>query len=119
MNRLLLPLALTVRVSSVLCSHPTAAQPRPAGELAERVQILDGPGLESATEHAAILRWTTNTGRGPVVHYGVVQYGTDPKNLSQVAAAPPSPSGKRRTVRKWMVPASQGSRGAASLVRPV
>ena len=84
-----------------------------------RAAFRECTGLESATEHAVILRWTTNTGRGPVVHYGVVQYGTDPKNLSQVAAAPPSPSGKRRTVLKWRVPASQVSIGAASLVLPV
>jgi phosphodiesterase/alkaline phosphatase D-like protein len=84
MNRLFLTLAITVMVSSVISSQP-AAQPRPAGEQAERAQIIDGPALESATERSAIIRWTTNTGGGTVTHYGVVQYGTDPKHLSQTA----------------------------------
>jgi hypothetical protein len=75
-------------VSSVIFSHPTAAQPRPAGEPAERMQITEGPVLESATDHSAIIRWTTNTGGGTVTHYGVVQYGTDPKHLSQTAKSP-------------------------------
>lgn len=88
MNRLLLTLALMVTVSGVIFSNPTAAQPPPAGEQAERVSIIDGPALESATDHSAIIRWTTNTSGGTVKHYGVVKYGTDPKNLSQTAKSP-------------------------------
>jgi hypothetical protein len=88
MNRLLLTLAITVAASGLIFPNPTAAQPRPAGEKAERVQIIKGPALESATHDSAIIRWTTNTRGGTVVRYGVVHYGTDPKNLSQTAKSP-------------------------------
>ena len=33
----------------------------------------------------AIVRWTTTNPRGVDEHYGVVHYGTDPKDLSQTA----------------------------------
>src|SRR5882724_3847962 len=88
MNRQLLTLAITVAVSSLLFATPTAAQPRPAEEKAEHAQILKEPALESATDHSAIISWTTNTGGGSVVHYGIVHYGTDPQNLSQTAKSP-------------------------------
>jgi Purple acid Phosphatase, N-terminal domain len=55
---------------------------------AEPAQIIDGPPLESATDHAAILRWTTNTRGSPAVYYGVVQYGTAPQHLTQTAKSP-------------------------------
>ena len=87
MNRQLLALTITVAVSSLLFATPTAAQPRPAEEKAEHAQILKEPALESATDHSAIISWTTNTG-GSVVHYGIVHYGTDPQNLSQTAKSP-------------------------------
>jgi hypothetical protein len=32
--------------------------------------------------------WTTNNPGGSPVHYGIVHYGTDPKNLSQTAKSP-------------------------------
>jgi phosphodiesterase/alkaline phosphatase D-like protein len=88
MNRRLLTLAITATVSSLILSNLTAVQPRPTGEQAGRVPIIDGPALESVTDHSAIIRWTTNPGGGSVVHYGVVQYGTDPENLSQTAKSP-------------------------------
>jgi hypothetical protein len=49
---------------------------------------LKGPALESATDNSAIIRWTPTPAGGTVVHYGVVHYGTDPKNLSQTAKSP-------------------------------
>jgi hypothetical protein len=83
MNRLLLTLAITVAASGLIFPKPTVAQPRPAGEKAERVQIIKGPALESATDNSAIMRWTPTPAGGTVVHYG-----TDPKNLSQTAKSP-------------------------------
>ncbi len=64
------------------------AQLRSVAQQAEAAQIIDGPTLESATDHSAILRWTTNTRGGPAVHYGAVQYGTDPQHLKQTAKSP-------------------------------
>jgi phosphodiesterase/alkaline phosphatase D-like protein len=46
------------------------------------------PELESATDTSAIIRWTTINPGGTALHYGVVHYGTDAKNLTQVAQSP-------------------------------
>src|SRR5882757_10312691 len=51
-------------------------------------QLTAGPELESATDTSAIIRWTTINPGGTVLHYGVVHYGTDAKNLLQVAQSP-------------------------------
>jgi phosphodiesterase/alkaline phosphatase D-like protein len=51
-------------------------------------QLTEGPELESATDTSAIIRWTTINPGGTAVHFGVVHYGTDAKNLTQVAQSP-------------------------------
>ena len=51
-------------------------------------QLTAGPELESATDTSAIIRWTTSNPGGAALHYGVVHYGTDAKNLTQVAQSP-------------------------------
>ena len=52
------------------------------------MQIIIGPAPESVGEKSAIVTWTSTTPRGPAEHFGVVQYGTDPKDLSQTAKSP-------------------------------
>jgi hypothetical protein len=76
-------------VGSLLSSNPATAQqiPPPAKKPA-RVEITQGPALEMARDDLAIIRWTTNNPGGTDVHYGVVSYGTDPKDLSQTAKSP-------------------------------
>src|SRR3984893_3430546 len=64
------------------------AQESPTTPKAARVRILQGPEIELAKEHLTIIRWTTNNPGGSPVHYGVVHYGTDPKDLSQTAKNP-------------------------------
>ena len=54
----------------------------------DAVQITAGPELETATDKLAIIRWTTTNPGGTDLHYGIVHYGTDAKNLSQVAKSP-------------------------------
>jgi phosphodiesterase/alkaline phosphatase D-like protein len=54
----------------------------------EAEQLTVDPELESATDTSAIIRWTTITPGGTALHYGVVHYGTDAKNLTQVAQSP-------------------------------
>ena len=88
MNALLLTLAVTTTVGSLLSFQPAAAQVLPPATKAERVEISRGPELESATNHLTIIRWTTNNPGGSDVHYGIVHYGTDPKDLSQTAKNP-------------------------------
>jgi len=87
MNRLLLTLAITAAVGSLL-SSPTVAQILPPAKKAERVEITKGPELELAMDRLTIIRWTTNNPGGTDDHFAVVYYGTDPKDLSQMAKSP-------------------------------
>jgi hypothetical protein len=88
MNALRLALAITATVGSLLAFQPAAAQVLPPAKKAERVEITRGPELESATNHLTIIRWTTNNPGGSDVHYGIVHYGIDPKDLTQTAKNP-------------------------------
>ena len=88
MNKLLLKLAITAAAGSLLALHPVSAQVSPTTQKAARVRITEGPEIELAKEYLTIIRWTTNNPGGSPVHYGVVHYGTDPKNLSQIAKSP-------------------------------
>jgi Purple acid Phosphatase, N-terminal domain len=88
MNRLFLKLATTLLVSSVLYSTPGAAQESPTTKKAAIVRITQGPEIERADPDFAIIRWTSNNPGGTPEHYGVVRYGTNPKELSQTAKSP-------------------------------
>jgi hypothetical protein len=89
MNKLLLRLAITAAVGSgLLPSKLMVAQVSPTTPKTARVRITQGPELELAREHLTIIRWTTNNPGGSPVYYGIVHYGTDPKNLSQTARSP-------------------------------
>jgi Purple acid Phosphatase, N-terminal domain len=88
MNGLLVRLAIAATVGSLLSSNPAAAQLLPPAKKAERVEITKGPEVELATNHLTIIRWTVNNPGGSDVHYGIVRYGTDPKDLSQTAKNP-------------------------------
>jgi len=91
LHGMLLPLAITVIAGGVLMSNPTDAQtvyqPKilPPAKPAARVQITEAPALESVRDNTAIIRWTSNNPGGSDEHFGVVHYGTDSGNLSQVA----------------------------------
>lgn len=76
--------ALLIAAGSFFFSSPAAAQETPAKQ-ARRVSITKGPALESARENSAIITWTSNNPGGTDEHFGVVHYGTDPKNLTQTA----------------------------------
>jgi hypothetical protein len=88
MNRVLLTLAIATTVASVLSFNSVAAQVIPPLAKASRVEITKGPELESSTNYLTIIRWTTNNPGGSDVHYGIVRYGTDPKDLTQTAKNP-------------------------------
>ena len=85
MNGLLVKLAITAAAGSLLCSNPIVAQILPPQKKAEHVEITKGPELESAVSYMAIVRWTSANPRGDDEHYGIVNYGTDPEDLSQTA----------------------------------
>jgi Purple acid Phosphatase, N-terminal domain len=82
MNRVLLTLATSVLSGSLL------AQISPTTPKAARVQIIQGPTIELATEYLTIIRWTTNNPGGSPVHYGIVHYGTNPNRLIETAKSP-------------------------------
>jgi phosphodiesterase/alkaline phosphatase D-like protein len=60
-----------------------AAVPTP-----KAAQLTAGPELETATDGLAIIRWTITNPGGTDLHYGIVHYGTDSKNLDQIAKSP-------------------------------
>jgi phosphodiesterase/alkaline phosphatase D-like protein len=88
MNRLLVKLAVMVMVGVPLYSTPATAQVSPTTKKAASVKITQGPEIERADPYLTIVRWTTNNPGGSPEHYGVVHYGTSPKDLSQTAKSP-------------------------------
>ncbi len=85
-------LAIAATLASLLISSSGVAQvsayvakEQPPAAKAPRVQIAEGPELESADESSAIIRWTSNNPGGSDEHYGVVHYGTKPDELNQTA----------------------------------
>jgi hypothetical protein len=79
--------------AAMLCSTSFAGQTNPYKATAElppmskaaHLHITQGPALELANSNSAIIRWTSNNPRGTDEHFGVVTYGTDPKNLDAIA----------------------------------
>ena len=67
---------------------PTVAQLSPTTRKAASVEITQGPEIERADSYLTIVSWTTNNPGGSPQHYGVVHYGTDPKDLSHTAKSP-------------------------------
>jgi len=87
------PLKVALVAVVILCWSSSVAQANPykavadlpAGPRATHVRITQGPELESASTHSAIIRWTSDNPGGSDEHFGVVTFGTDPKNLSETA----------------------------------
>jgi hypothetical protein len=88
MNMLLLKLAVAIIVCGLLYSTPAAAQVSPTTKRAAGVRIIKGPEIDRADSYLTIISWTSNNPGGSPVHYGIVRYGTDPKNLDQTAKSP-------------------------------
>src|SRR5258708_22836279 len=88
MNRLLLKLAMMVMVGTLLYSTPGATQESPTTKKATSVRITRGTEIEPADPDLVIVRWRSNNPGGSPEHYGVVHYGTNPKELSQTAKSP-------------------------------
>ena len=82
MNKALLALSITILSGSLL------AQESPITPRAERVQISEGPEVPLVGGYLTVIRWTVNNPGGLPVHYGIVHYGTDPKNFNQTAKNP-------------------------------
>jgi hypothetical protein len=72
----------------LILSGSLLAQESPITPRAERVQISEGPEVPLLGGYLTVIRWTVNNPGGLPVHYGVVHYGKDPKNLSEIAKNP-------------------------------
>src|SRR6202795_2812339 len=88
MNRLLRKLVIMAAAGCLLSSNTVLAQVSQTTQKAARVRITQGPEIEMAKEFLTIIRWTTTNPGGSPVHYGIVHYGLDPKNLSETAKSP-------------------------------
>ena len=88
MNTLLPKAAIGVAIIVLLTSRPMPGQVSQTTPKAARVRIIQGPEIEINKALLTIIRWTTDYPGGSPEHYGVVHYGTDPKNLNQIAKSP-------------------------------
>ncbi|MCU1284128.1 MAG: hypothetical protein JWO13_478 [Acidobacteriales bacterium] len=86
-NKLFLSFA-TMLVIGGLLSIPAATQESPITKKAATVKITKGPEPERIDPNFAIITWTSNNPGGTPEHYGVVRYGTNPTDLSQMAKNP-------------------------------
>ena len=82
MNKVLLALSIVVLSGSML------AQESPVTPRAAQVGISQGPEVPLVGGYLTVIRWTINNPGGLPVHYGVVQYGKNRKNLNQIAKNP-------------------------------
>jgi hypothetical protein len=82
MNKALLALSIIILGGGLL------AQESPITPRVERVQITEGPEVPLVGGYLTVIRWTVNNPGGLPVHYGMVHYGTNPKNLSQTGKNP-------------------------------
>ena len=82
MTKILLTMVI-MTLSGSLLSQESPITPRP-----ERTQISEGPGVPLVGGYLTVIRWTVNNPGGLPVHYGLVHYGTDRKDLSQTAKNP-------------------------------
>jgi hypothetical protein len=80
-----LKVAIVATVSCLVSSSTTLAQLPPYSQKVTAVEFIQRPALELARADFAVIRWTTNNPGGSDQHFGVVQYGKDPKQLSQRA----------------------------------
>jgi|HubBroStandDraft_2_1064218.scaffolds.fasta_scaffold05515_4 phosphodiesterase/alkaline phosphatase D-like protein len=87
MSRFVLVFVLTAISTCLILIHFPAVVIATA-QTHDAVQITAGPELEIANESTAIIHWTTTNPGGTDLHYGIVHYGTDAMNLSQVAKSP-------------------------------
>lgn len=78
-------LAMTSASASLLFANGITAQTTAPAMNVARVQIMQGPELESAKDNWAIITWRSNNPGGSDEHFGVVHYGTTPSDLGQTA----------------------------------
>ena len=66
---------------SLVCARPAFAGESPAATQVD-------PEIESVSDTLAFIRWVTPNPGGTILHYAMVQYGTDPNHLDRTAKSP-------------------------------
>ncbi len=98
-NELLIPTPPLPPCASAICGVAPVPGPKPIRENRRvresstttevaRVRIIEGPVIELTRENLTVIRWTTDNPGGSPVHYGVLHYGTDPRDLDRTAKSP-------------------------------
>jgi phosphodiesterase/alkaline phosphatase D-like protein len=85
MNKVLVTLAITVLSGALFIPGRTSAQLISPAQKTAHVRITKGPSLELAKDTWVIITWTSNNPGGSDEHFGLVRFGTDPKDLRQTA----------------------------------
>jgi hypothetical protein len=89
MKKALLTLAtVAISLGNIFDASVGITQESPTTRKPASVRITEGPEMERVDPDFAIVRWTSNNPGGSPVHDGIVRYGTDPANLSQMASSP-------------------------------
>jgi hypothetical protein len=74
---------LALALFAMLTAGLLMAQDRDDRDKAQPEKIINGPRIEQVTNDAATIAWSTNVGGSTVV-----KYGTDPRNLNEMAESP-------------------------------
>jgi Purple acid Phosphatase, N-terminal domain len=77
-----------VTVARLIRSHSGVDPVTAGGPTHLLAPLIAGPELENASDGSAIVRWRRLNPGGPALHYGVVHYGTNASNLTEVAKSP-------------------------------
>jgi hypothetical protein len=85
MRKAVLTFAMAIFCGSWFVSPSVLAQVVEPAKKAAHIEVTEGPEIELNQSHLAIIRWTSNNPGGTPEHFGVVHYGTDPKNLNLTA----------------------------------
>lgn len=88
MTRFVLIFAFAVAGVSARVWHSPALRANGAASVPATAKLVAGPELEMANQSVAIIRWTVTKPGGTDLHYGIVHYGTDAVNLTQLAKSP-------------------------------
>jgi Purple acid Phosphatase, N-terminal domain len=96
---------LGVTVARLIRSHSGVGPVTAGGPTHLSARFAPGPELENASDDSAIVRWTGPNPGGSALHYGVVHYGTNAFNLTEVAKSPNrrNPSNSDMTFRVRIV----------------
>jgi hypothetical protein len=84
-NKSRLTIAISAMAMGLLFIQPRLAC---AGEGANTGKAGATPVIESITDTLAFISWTTQNPGGTILHYAVVHYGKDPKQLNLAAESP-------------------------------